>query len=657
MTSDSKNGEKQRHVSAALVVFGVAFAIRALFLWQSLNTPYFGTPFLDEKYFYDWATRISEGQLSYGQAFFRAPLYAYLLGGLFAVAGPNFFLPKLVQHLLGSLAAVLVFKVAERCFDKRTAWVAGLLAALYPPLIFFEGEMLDISLQCFFYPALILIGLQSLRDPRWRWTVLFGVAAGAAVIARPNILLLVVCWLVLQVALSARWGGRLPALRRAGAIVGLLVLWTVPPLIHNLRADGSWVPISTYAGVNLYIGNRLTADGYTASTPRPYEFFGDYQDSVELFARRKAEIIVGRPLTGGEIQRFWFEQTWGTIAGRGSHFVALLLKKIVLFWNGYEIRNNKDVYFALKFTPALDWLHRVWNFRVLAPLGLLGIALVALRWRSVENLWLGLGIAAHMVSVVLFFVCDRYRLPATPLLIVFAAGVLTMLWRWAREHEFRLAVPAAFGLACLAFLTNFAWFNMSPAVAHKDVWNVANCYKEKGRMDEALQWYERFVQLNPEFADGWNNLGEVYVHKNRIEEALECFDLAANLDWRVSIPWNNVGFCRLKLGDPEGALAAYEVAIKRAPDNRTARNGRAEALAASGREKEALVELDGLLADDPGFVLALWTKAAILARRGDVAEARALAGRALELASPATAAEIRADPALAELLSNNGEDK
>ena len=52
---------------------------------------------------------------------------------------------------------------------------------------------------------------------------------------------------------------------------------------------------------------------------------------------------------------------------------------------------------------------------------------------------------------------------------------------------------------------------------------------------------------------------------------------------------------------------------------------------------QALVELDALLAGDPNFVLALWTKAAILARRGDVTEALPLLHRALELASPATA--------------------
>jgi tetratricopeptide (TPR) repeat protein len=668
MTTDEQQSIEQRGLSPALAVFGLALAVRAIFLLQSLGAPYFGAPFLDEQFYYEWAVRISHGQLVSPHAFFRAPLYAYLLGGLFALIGPNFFLPKLLQHLLGSVAAVLVFKVAEKCVDRRTAWVAGLLAAFYPPLIFFEGEMLDISLQCFFYPALILVGVISLRDPRWRWTILLGMVAGAAIIARPNALLLVGCWLALQVILAPRWGGLGAALERAGAIGLLVVLWMAPTLIHNIRADGSWAPISTYAGINFYIGNRPAADGYTASTPQRYESYGEYEDSVDLFARRKAEEVEKHPLNGAAVQRYWLKEAWKEIAAAPERTALLLLKKIVLFWNGYEIRNNKDIYFALQFTPALDWLHRVWSFRVLSPLALLGIVLVALKGRSVEDLWLFLGVAAHVASVVLFFVCDRYRLPVTPLLIVFAAGALTTLWQWARERRFQPMACAMFGLVPLAVLANVRWYDMSPVVPHKDVWNVANCYKAKGQLDEALRWYERFIQLNPKFAEGWNNLGEAHVRlalkggqmdEARMKMALDCFKRAAYLDDRLSIARSNLGFCHLKMGNAKEALAAYDSAVAAAAPNDSplAHSGRAEALAALGRDDEALDELDRLLHVHPNFVPALWTKAAILARRGETTEARNLALRAIELAPPATAAEIRADPLLKDLLSPKSQQK
>ena len=127
MVTENPQGNERRGLSPALVIFAIAFAARAVFLVQSLRSPYFGAPFLDEQYFYEWAVRISHGHLQSSHAFFRAPLYAYMLGALFALTGPNFFLPKLVQHLLGSIAAVLVFKVADRCFDRWAAWARAVL--------------------------------------------------------------------------------------------------------------------------------------------------------------------------------------------------------------------------------------------------------------------------------------------------------------------------------------------------------------------------------------------------------------------------------------------------------------------------------------------------------------------------------------------------
>jgi tetratricopeptide (TPR) repeat protein len=220
-------------------------------------------------------------------------------------------------------------------------------------------------------------------------------------------------------------------------------------------------------------------------------------------------------------------------------------------------------------------------------------------------------------------------------------------------------------LAAFAAVTNVRWFDMSPAVAHKDVWNVANCFEKRGQLNKAIEEYQRFLQLNPEFADGWTNLGRVYFRQSRstdldpetrdrlLKQALACFEQAAKrADWQQSAPWSNLGYCRLKLERAEEALAAFDTALKRNPDNRTARNGRAEALAALERTDEALAELDALLEADPDFVLALWTKASVLARGGKPAEARRLALRALQLAPSDAAEQIRSDPALGGVLGH-----
>jgi len=51
-----------------------------------------------------------------------------------------------------------------------------------------------------------------------------------------------------------------------------------------------------------------------------------------------------------------------------------------------------------------------------------------------------------------------------------------------------------------------------------------------GRATEALQAYERTVQLAPDFPDAWNNRGVLLRKLDRREEALECFARALQID-------------------------------------------------------------------------------------------------------------------------------
>src|SRR6266571_7362881 len=60
----------------------------------------------------------------------RPPGYPLFLSLMYSVAGRSFFVVQLVQNVVDSVGAVLIFLVAERILGWRVGVVAGLLAAV-----------------------------------------------------------------------------------------------------------------------------------------------------------------------------------------------------------------------------------------------------------------------------------------------------------------------------------------------------------------------------------------------------------------------------------------------------------------------------------------------------------------------------------------------
>lgn len=50
---------------------------------------------------------------------------------------------------------------------------------------------------------------------------------------------------------------------------------------------------------------------------------------------------------------------------------------------------------------------------------------------------------------------------------------------------------------------------------------MASCQKRFQKYDEALENYNKFLELNPNYADGIYNKGDILVCLNRLDEAVE----------------------------------------------------------------------------------------------------------------------------------------
>ena len=241
-------------MAAAVALVGFAFLVRAGAFWAGL------VPDLShDARNYDAMVRQLLGQGFYGYMSdkpnaYVSPGYPMFLTVLYALLGWEGRSPldavRWVQVLLGALTVGLVFLVARRACGERAALAAGLVAALYPSLVFLPLYVLTETLFLFLTVLFTWLLFNALDAPHWaRWALAGGVL-GLATLVRPVAApILLVTWLWLA------WGRRVPSLRQAVLASGAaFVLVMLPWWVRNYLALGKIILFATQTGNPLIAG-------------------------------------------------------------------------------------------------------------------------------------------------------------------------------------------------------------------------------------------------------------------------------------------------------------------------------------------------------------------------------------------------------------------
>lgn len=88
-----------------------------------------------------------------------------------------------------------------------------------------------------------------------------------------------------------------------------------------------------------------------------------------------------------------------------------------------------------------------------------------------------------------------------------------------------------------------------------------------GRVPEARDAFARSVSLQPEYVEGWLNLARAHAAMGTPREAIAAYRKLLDLGQRNIHVLAGLGAALLQAGDPAGAVAAFEEAIKLDPDN------------------------------------------------------------------------------------------
>lgn len=89
----------------------------------------------------------------------------------------------------------------------------------------------------------------------------------------------------------------------------------------------------------------------------------------------------------------------------------------------------------------------------------------------------------------------------------------------------------------------------------------------QARWDSAAGFLQQALDIEPENADLWFNLGYVLQQRNADEEAIRCFERAVALRRGLDRAWFGLGLIHRRHGEPGKAAAAFRVAAELQPMN------------------------------------------------------------------------------------------
>ena len=594
-----------------VIMLALALALR-LINTTSIGENYYANFLSDASTYKLWASKITAGTSYGGPAFPMGPLYPYFLAMCLNM-GFSFYSVLFLQAIFGTIVVFNIYKIANKIFGRQSGLIAGFLAAVYGPFVFYDGLLLSESLQLLLISsALLLIIPHKGKKHKPIYYFAGSLLIGLAALGRATILifplLIVMYWTYSwfrEKNKKSKFFISRSLLMIAGIISGIL-----PSFLHNM-SNGELVPVSSNFGINFYIGNNSASDG-SYNEPAGLNLSSDFT------GRQVAERETGRELTSAGVSNFWLNRAMDYITDNPGRFLAGLLNKAWLYFWNFDIPQAESIQIHHEFSPIFSFLPAGYWF-VLIP-GLLGIILSD---KNNSQWILFLLLISSVLGVMIFFVIGRFKLIGSIALLIFAGNGIYRSYHWLKEKDWRKIKRISF----IAFLTIFILFlprsidrNYKTASAYD---NVGISYYFKKQPEEAIRWYRKASRIKSGHTGVLNNIGGYYYTMQMPDSAVYYFHLAIDSDSTDDRPYQNLGRVFLNSGKIDSSYYYYK---------------KAKALSPFGVDVDrALNELESLMSDgsskgsvDDSFD-ALFSRAERLASMRDYQNAEIYYRKALEL--------------------------
>jgi 4-amino-4-deoxy-L-arabinose transferase-like glycosyltransferase len=429
-----KNGLRRTPTSLLLIVV-IALVTRSAFAWyqqRQFNSQVLSViPFQTETGHIAYSIASGKGfsspfQRDSGPTAWLAPVYPYLLAGIFKVFGiytlRSFFSALLLNILFSAGACVPIFYAGKRIAGLGVASAAAWLWALFPNAIIIPFEWIwDTSLSALLVATVLWATLELAESRRARDWSLYGLLWGFTLLTNPAVASLLPV-LLTWVAYRHRNRDRASLwLVRPALAAAIALLCCVPWTIRNYVQFHKFIPLRSNFAFELYIGNNENYDEQHRFRP------GAVTQDREIL----------RYLRMGETA-FMEEEKRKAIAFITAHpriELWLVLERFVDFWLG-----SASPLAAFRQADSL-WLYFILACNIVAPLtAFVGILVLF----ATKNPYAFPVLAFPLVFPLLYYVTHtslRYRHPVDPLVLLLAAIGVHGLWQWLARKSGKKPAP------------------------------------------------------------------------------------------------------------------------------------------------------------------------------------------------------------------------
>ncbi len=411
-----------------------------------------------------------------GPRFHQEPAYPYLLGTVYAAGGSPTWVFAL-QGLLGLVSLGLLFLLTQRLIDTPTALIAVALGTLCGPLLFYEHVLLRGPLLMASSLLALYLTICALDSPRLRTWWLAGAALGLAFLVKSTMFLFLIAFGVGAVVTRGRTNAMW---QRIGLMLAGFLLPLVPAAARNFLTGAPLLQFSSVGPITFINSNAPDFNPGTGSFVSQYagQLMASCHDSL-------------------------WATVWNTLSLHESPFsyMAMALRKSLLFWHPTEIPNNLSYHYFERFSVVLGWMQLSTFWLLLPAVG--GVALALGRWRKTWPLVVFL--VCGLIPMAAFYNLSRFRTPLLPFFLPFTALAILTVVRDLRHRSFKSALVVGglalttVGAALLAAPEEVPAIRTADYVVCNQQWeSLAKTAFDAGEPATALRILERALTAWPE---------------------------------------------------------------------------------------------------------------------------------------------------------------